>query len=64
MILQCRCCGDFYRRNDEDMETIETDDGWVSDICRQCQTEFNLEALALEDAWQLYDPQLHEEKKP
>lgn len=37
-----------------------TDDGWIIDICRQCQTEFNIEAQALDEAWQLYYQQLDE----
>ena len=52
-VQRCRYCGDFYRIDDNEM-AVETDDGWVIDICRQCHTEFNLEAEALEDAWQDY----------
>jgi len=57
---QCRYCGDFYRIDDNEM-AIETDDGWVINICRQCQTEFNLEERALDEAWEFYDQQLSEE---
>ena len=44
-VQQCRYCGDFYRIDDDEM-AIETDDGWVLDICRQCHTD------VLESAWQ------------
>ncbi|MCY3739950.1 MAG: hypothetical protein OXH00_02910 [Candidatus Poribacteria bacterium] len=44
-VQHCRYCGDFYRIDDDEM-AIETDDGWVSDVCRSCQTEI------LENAWQ------------
>lgn len=62
MIQQCRCCGDFYRRDDPEMQTIETelpetgvlDDGSGIAFCYQCRTEVNSEAQTLEDAWQLY----------
>ena len=57
---RCRCCGDFYRI-DNDERAIETDDGWVINICRQCHTEFNREELAPDEAWQLYYQHLDEE---
>ena len=57
---RCRSCGDFYRIEDEE-QGIDTDDVWVIDICRQCQTEFNIEEQALEDAWQDFYEQLCEE---
>jgi len=53
-IQLCRYCGDFYRMDDE-QQVIETDDGWVSDICRQCTDEINREAhQPLDDAWDFY----------
>lgn len=58
---RCRYCGDFYRI-DDDASPIETDDGWVIDICRQCHNEFNCEEEALEEAWQTYYQQLLEEE--
>lgn len=44
-VQHCRYCGDFYRIDDDQM-AVETDDGWVLNICRPCQTE------VLETAWQ------------
>ena len=44
-VQHCRYCGDFYRIDDDEM-AVETSDGWVLDICRQCHTE------VLENAWQ------------
>lgn len=55
-VQHCRYCGDYYRIDDDEM-AIETDDGWVSDVCRPCQAEYNAEAQALDDAWQ--DPYQH-----
>lgn len=60
MIQQCQYCGDFYRTDDAEI-AIEMDDGWGINICYQCQTEFNLEELALEDAWNLYYQPFDEE---
>lgn len=60
MIQQCRYCGEFYRIDDEEM-AIETDDGWVIDICCQCHTEFNLAERELDEAWQWFYEQLSEE---
>ena len=61
MTQHCKHCGDFYRCDDEDM-AIETEDGWVIDICRQCHTEFNSEEQALDEAWHWwYDQQLDKE---
>ena len=60
MTQHCKHCGDFYRC-DDDQRAIETEDGWVIDICRPCHTEFNIEEQALEDAWQTYYQQLDEE---
>ncbi|MCG9132757.1 hypothetical protein J5I95_13850 [Candidatus Poribacteria bacterium] len=47
MVQQCRYCGDFYRIDDEDM-AVENDDGWVSDICCQCQTALRGEDNSLQ----------------
>lgn len=41
-IQRCRDCGDFYRIDDEEMQTIETDDGWGIEICRQCADDLNI----------------------
>ena len=61
MTQHCKYCGDFYRCDDDEM-AIETDDGWIIDICRHCHTEFNSEEEALSEAWQWwYDQQLDEE---
>ena len=44
---RCRYCGDFYR----------TDDGWGSDICWQCHSEFNIEERSRDLSWQtFYEP--------
>ena len=59
---RCRYCGDFYRIYD-DQRAIETDDGWVIDICRQCHTEFNCEEETLEAAWHLYYQQLDADER-
>ena len=61
MIQQCRYCQDFYRMDDETM-SIETDEGWVSDICRQCHNEFNLAERELDSAWQNFYQQLCQEE--
>ena len=61
MTQHCKYCGDFYRCDDKEL-AIETQDGWIIDICRQCHTEFNCEEQALSEAWQWwYDQQLDEE---
>lgn len=60
----CRYCGDFYRRNDDDMETLETDEGWGIDIgFRRCHAEIYREAQQpLDEAWDWwYNQQLDEE---
>lgn len=49
--------------DEEELEPLETDDGWVIDICCQCQTEFNSEALALDDAWQDFYEELCEAER-
>lgn len=51
MTQLCRYCLDFYLMDDETM-SLETDDGWGSDICRQCSDEINREEQQpLDDAW-------------
>jgi len=59
---RCRSCGDFYRIEDEEI-TIETDDGWVIDICRQCHTDFNIAERELYEAWQTANEELCEEER-
>lgn len=41
---------------------IETDDGWVIDICRQCYTEFNVAERELDEAWEEFYRQLCEKE--
>ena len=56
-VQRCRYCGDYYRSDDAEM-AVETDDGWVSDICRPCQEECNESARNYYSAW---DDDSHEE---
>ena len=47
-VQKCRYCGDSYRIGDENM-AIETYDGWVSDICRPCQTESSIDEQTINE---------------
>lgn len=66
MIQECKHCGDFYRSDDDEI-AIDFDDGWVSagwvtNACRQCQTEFhNSESLDL--VWEAYSQELCEHRE-